>query len=241
MSSSGILTFIRYAFMPNLLGYCGGNENELLFDHAAAGVAEPGLAPALAKFTGAFPYLKTIAGASGIADPLDERVVEAYWIGNELLDRVEAAELSRSLEDRFGRQLTGRVRELVLRKAPEGARPHHLFHVLDVYRHLESEEVGMAAMESCRVSWGRVREAEPGSLLVDRQPLVIRDGRLELGEPRAERVLRAVSGKGFVEQVRPGEWVSIHWGWACEVLDARKLANLRHYTRYHLAIANRTI
>jgi hypothetical protein len=28
--ASGIALFIRYAFMPNHLGYCGGNENVLL-------------------------------------------------------------------------------------------------------------------------------------------------------------------------------------------------------------------
>jgi len=227
--------------MPNHLGYCGGNENELLLEHAAAGEADRRLAPLLAKFTGAFPYLRTIAVANGIADPFDQRVVEAYWLGNELLGRVEAADLFRSLEERFGRQLTGRLREEVLRKPPQGAKPHHLFHVLDVYRRLESDEVGMSAMESCRVSWGQVRAVEGASLLVDRQPLVEREGKLVLGEPRAERVLRSLSGLGFAEEVAVGDWVSLHWGWTCEVLDQRRLSNLRHYSQHHLKLANQTI
>ena len=41
------------------------------------------------QFDGAWAYLESIARAAGIADPLDERVVEAYWIGNDLLDRVD--------------------------------------------------------------------------------------------------------------------------------------------------------
>ena len=240
-SGSGLLMFIRYGFMPNRLGYCGGDENQLLLEHAAAGQADRGLAPLLAKFTGAVPYLRTIASANGIADPFDARVVEAYWVGNELLNRVQATDLYRTLEDRFGHQLTGKARELVMRKAPQGARPYHLFHVLDVYRHLESREVGMAAMEGCRISWGQVREVEAGSLLVDRQPLVVQEGGLALGEPRAERVLRSVSGRGFTDEVEVGDWVSIHWGWACEVLDAVKLANLRRFSRHHLELANQTI
>jgi hypothetical protein len=227
--------------MPNHLGYCGGNDQEVLFEHATDGRPDPRLASMLAKFSGAVPYLRTIAAANGIRDPFDPRVVEAYWLGNGLLDRVEAADLHRSLEERFGRQLTGPVRDQVLRKPPQGAKPYHLFHVLDVYRHLESQEVGMAAMESCRISWGRVREVDGAALVVDRRPLVQVGGALALGEPRQERVLRSLSGRGFADDVGAGDWVSIHWGWTCEVLDARRLANLERYSAAHLALANQTV
>lgn len=240
-SASGLLLFIRYAFMPNHLGYCGGNDNDVLFEHAVTGHPDARLVPLLAKFSGAVPYLRTIAAANRIGDPFDPRVVEAYWLGNELLEGVEAADLHRTLEERFGRQLTGKLREQVLRKAPDGARPYHFFHVVDVYRHLERDEVGMAAMESCRISWGRVREVDGASVLVDRQPLGVGEAGLELGQPRPERVLRAMSGRGFVDEVSVGDWVSMHWGWTCEVLDGRKLANLERYTRYHLALANQTL
>ena len=240
-ATSGLLAFIRYAFMPNHLGYCGGDDNDVLFEHAVAGRAERGLAPLLAKFTGAVPYLRTIAAANGIADPFDRRVVDAYWLGNDLLNGVEASALSRSLEERFGRQLTGRLREEVLRKPPEGARPHHLFHVLDVYRRLEAKEIGMAAMESCRVSWGRVSAVEPAALEVERQPLVEREGKLALGPVTTERVLRTLSGQGFTDDVAVGDWVSIHWGWACEVLDRPRLAGLRHWSDHHLTLANQTL
>ncbi|MGH9151415.1 MAG: DUF6390 family protein [Acidimicrobiales bacterium] len=240
-ASSGLLAFIRYGFMPNHLGYCGGNQADLLFEHAAAGRADPRLAPLLAKFTGAVPYLRTIAAANGIGDPFDRRVVDAYWVGNELLDTVEASALSRTLEERFGRQLTGRLRDEVLRKPPEGARPYHLFHVLDVYRRLEAREISMAAMESCRISWGQVRSVEPAALVVDRRPLVERDGKLELGAAGAERVLRSLSGQGFTDEVSVGDWVSIHWGWACEVLDPARLAHLRRWSAHHLALANSTM
>lgn len=238
---SGLLLFIQYGFMPNHLGYCGGNENQLLLEHAVAGDADPALGSLLAKFTGAFPYLRTIANANGIANPFDSRVVEAYWIGNPLLDRVQSSELSRSIEERFGRQLTPKMREQILSKPPQGARPFHLFHVIDVYRHLESKEISMAAMENCRISWGKVKSVEDNSLLVERQPLVVQDSKLRLGEARAERVLRSLSGKGFTDDVIPGNWVSIHWGWACEILDRRKLANLEHHSQRHLAIANQTV
>lgn len=227
--------------MPNHLGYCGGNENQVLLEHAVAGDADPSLGSLLAKFTGAYPYLRTIAHSNGIANPFDVRVVEAYWIGNRLLDAVQASDLSRSIEDRFGRQLTPAMRDQILSKPPRGARPFHLFHVIDVYRHLESKEISMAAMENCRISWGIVKTVEGAELLVDRKPLLIEDGKLRLGEARSEKVLRSLDGKGFVDNVRPGDVVSIHWGWACDVLDRVKLGNLRRFTKQHLDLANQTI
>ena len=238
---TGTALFIRYAFMPNHLGYCGGDENAELLERAATGHADGSVAPLLTKFTGAMPYLRTIAAANGLGDPFDPRVVEAYWLGNELLNGVEAGDLFKTLDERFGRQLPPKLREQVLRKPPDGAKPFHLFHVVDVYRHLERESVGMAAIENCRISWGRVREVDGASLMVDRPPLVWREGKLALGEPAAERVLRSHDGLGFAGEVVAGDWVSIHWGWACEVLDGRALANLRRWTAHHLAVANQTV
>ncbi len=239
--TSGLLLFIRYAFMPNHLGYCGGNDTEVLFEHATDGRSDNRLAPLLAKFSGALPYLRTIAAGNGITDPFDDRVVEAYWLGNDLLTRVEAVDLNRSLEERFGAQLTPALRDQLMRKAPQGAKPYHFFHVVDVYRHLESNEVGMAAMESCRISWGQVTSVEGASLMVRRQPLVLRNQELVLDEPRIERVQRTVFDRGFVDDVAVGQWVSLHWGWACEILDERRRGGLERWTTHHLRLANQTI
>ncbi len=241
-SIAGTSRFIRYAFMPNRLQYCGGDDNRALFEYALADVREAPLVKMLRKFSGAVPYLVLIARRNGIADPFDERVVEAYWIGNELLERVEARELYDSLRERFRKELSPRVMERVSGKAPAGARPHHSFHVFDVWRH--TERMGgdvLATLDSCRISWGTVRSADGGELLVERSPLLLREGKLALGEPQPERVTRLAEGKGFATDARPGDVVSVHWGWVCEVLDERQRAALEHYTRHHLRIANETI
>ena len=237
----GTLRFVRYGFMPNLLRYCGGDDNRALLDYGTAGVTDGGLRDLLGRFTGALPYLKLIANANGIADPFDARVVEAYWLGNELLDGVEVRALYDAILERFGKQLQGRTRELVLGKAPAGAHPHHSFHVLDVHSRVGDLPATMQTLESCRVSWGRVMTVERGELVVERQPLILREGKLMLDTPRRERVLRQVDGRGFADAADAGDWVSIHWGWVCEVLSERQRANLERYTRHHLAIANQTL
>jgi hypothetical protein len=236
-----MLRFIRYGFMPNRLRYCGGDENRLLFDHAVEQVVDGGLEGHLKKFTGALPYLQLIARSNGIADPFEPRVVDAYWIGNSLLDHVEVRQLHDSLLERFGKQLQGRTRDLVLGKAPAGARPHHSFHVLDVHSRVGDFGQSLATMDHCRVSWGAVVEVDGGELVVDRVPLLLVEQKLVLGVPVRERVVRQIEGRGFVEQAAVGDTVSIHWGWACEVLTGMQHRRLDRYTRQSLAIANQTI
>jgi hypothetical protein len=237
----GMVHFIRYGFMPNRLRYCGGDENRLLFDHAVEQVVDGGLISHLQKFTGALPYLKLIAHANGIADPFDPRVVDAYWIGNELLDHVEVRQLYDSLLERFGKQLQGRTRDLVLGKAPAGSRPHHSFHVLDVHSRVGELGQSLATMDHCRISWGTVVDVIGGELVVDRVPLLLDLGKLVLGQPMRERVRRQIDGRGFVDGAQVGDLVSIHWGWACEVLSQEQQRRLGQYTRHHLGIANQTI
>ncbi|GAC1460574.1 MAG: DUF6390 family protein [Candidatus Limnocylindrales bacterium] len=238
----GTTRFVRYAFMPNRLQYCGGDDNRTILEYAVADVREPPLVGMLKKFTGALPYLALIARGNGIADPFDERVVEAYWLGNELLEKVEARALYDDLRARYGNKLSPKVMDRVAAKAPAGARPHHSFHVLDVWRQADREKAEVLAMvDSCRISWGTVAAMDSGELIVQRPPVVLRDGRLELDPPRSERVTRMLEGQGFVADAKVGDIVSLHWSWACEVITAAQQRTLERYTRFHLALASQTL
>lgn len=238
---TGTSRFIRYAFMPNRLRYCGGDDNRTIFEYGIESADDGGLRPLLTKFAGAMPYLKLIARENDIADPFDDRVVEAYWLGNPLLERVEVRQLYDALFERVGKQLQGKARDLVLGKAPAGARPHHNFHVFDVHSRVGELQHSLVTMDQCRVSWGRVVSVEGPELEVTRQPLVVTANRLMLGPAQTERVTRQVEGRGFADNAAPGDWVSLHWSWVCEVLTPRQQANLARYTGYHLALASQTI
>lgn len=238
---AGQLRFIHYGFMPNRLRYCGGDENRTLFEYGVENVVDGGLTPLLKSFTGALPYLKLIAHENGIADPFDARVVDAYWIGNDLLRRVEVRQLYDALTARFGKQLQGKALDLVLSKAPAGARPHHNFHVFDVHSRTGQLENSLETMDQCRVSWGRVMQVNGPELTVERQPLLLETGKLVLGSVRPIPVVRQIEGRGFADGAKVGDWVSLHWGWVCEVLNDQQQRNLAHYTNYHLKLANETI
>ena len=95
-------------------------------------MVDPGLELLARQFAGAWPYLEFIAGVSGIADPLDTRVVEAYWLGNGLLDRIDMTTFGNALMDRFRGQ-AGRSWSHLAEAIPAGVVPHHSFHVFHVY------------------------------------------------------------------------------------------------------------
>lgn len=248
--TDGPALFARYAFGPNRLGLCGPDEWPSLLELGARPDAHPGIGAELrrlaAGFEGAWPYLQLIARGAGLADPLDRRVVEAYWLGTRDLPAVGGQVFQESLGHRFHDRVD-RAEWPWLRAKPEaGALPIHAFHVLDVLpraglmRGGQVDDV-LRVMDSCRIRWGTVLEAVDDRLVVEAVPLEMVEGRLRLGAPRVESVRRSLEGHAFVTEVGPGEVVSIHWDWACDRLDARRLGALVRSTRRQLAITNHTI
>lgn len=237
----GLLLFARYAFMPNRLGFCGGPSERGLFEACVEAQSSPELRDWAKQFEGAYPYLALIARANGLPDPLDYRVVEAYWLGNELLAGASMAPFYDSLRERFAARLSAKTLEWVLGKVPAGGEPFHAFHVLEVCRRTGALAESLETLDNCRISWGQVQAVDNGHLCVAVQPIVFAGGRLALGAAEIRRVMRHVDGRGFVEDAQPGDWVSIHWGWACDRLAPRQLNNLHRHTLRHLALANQTL
>jgi len=238
---NGPLLFARYAFMPNRLGFCGGPNERGLFEACVEAQSSPELRDWTKQFEGAYPYLALIARANGLRDPLDYGVVEAYWLGNELLEGVGVAAMYDSILERFAPRLPSKILDLVLGKAPAGAQPFHAFHVLDVCRRTGTLAESLETLDNCRISWGRVTSVDGDRLWVNAPPLVFENSKLTLGPDMIRPALRHIDGRGFVTDARPGDWVSLHWGWVCDRLTGRQVRNLRHYTLRHLALANQTL
>lgn len=242
----GAQMFIRYAYPPNALGYCGPADSDALFEYGAAGVVDPGLAQLARGFAGAWPYLELIAGATGISDPLDRRVVEAYWVGSALLDRVGLGELATSMEDRF-RPRTGGMFPHLLEGVLAGGVPHHSFHVFCIYPWVglldDDRKAGHAltVLDRCRIRWGQVEALHGDQAVVRSRPLAFDGRHLALGEPTTESAARSVDGNGYLRDLSVGDWVSLHWDWVCDVLTRPQLNALHHYTLRQLAITNHRV
>ena len=89
----------------------------------------------------------------------------------------------------------------------------------------------LKVIDDCRIRWGRVVTVEGDWLVVSVVPIRLVDGKLALVEAQIERVQAWRDGTGFIDHVEPGDTVSIHWNWACERLDSRRLANLMGWTQ----------
>ena len=89
LNIDGLARCSRYSFGPNRLHYCGPDKTREIYDYIKEGAGDAGLGLILKEFKTLYPYLRLIAEANNIRNHFDDRVVEAYWIGNELLENVE--------------------------------------------------------------------------------------------------------------------------------------------------------
>jgi hypothetical protein len=242
-ADGGPLLFARFAYPPNALGYCGPDDSAALLGYASTGGSGADIAALARRFAGAWPYLELIAASAGRRGPLDTAVVEAYWLGNRLLSRVEPRVFATHLAGRFETR-AGRGFDDLATLAILGAVPHHNFHVLAVYPWVGLLHAGpvveepLRVLNSCRVRWGRVMSVHNGLADVWSRPLEW-DGRaLQLGETRVEQVLCATARGSLAPVVRPGDVVAMHWDWICDVLTMPRLNALRSFTTRILRMTN---
>ena len=246
VTAGGPLRFARYAYPPNVLGYCGPGDSLALLQHASVAEAGPNLTSLARQFAGAWPYLELIAASAGRRDPLDDAVVEAYWLGNRLLDRVDPSVFAAHLADRFEPR-AGRGMADIATLALLGAVPHHNFHVFAVYPWVGLLRAGTAAEEplrvlnACRVRWGRVMAVHGLTAEVASQPLVWDGVGLRLGPATVEEATLASAQGSLAHAVRPGDVVGLHWDWICEVLQPRQLSTLRGLTTTILRMTNEAL
>lgn len=238
----GPVLFARYAYPPNALGFCGPSDPAAMFATAAEGTDLTALTSLAARFEGAWPYLQLIAACNGIGDPLDRRVVEAYWVGNGLLDRVPPGALVASLDDRFEARTRGDF-EAIASAVALGAVAHHSLHVFGVYPWLGLLRAGkegapMVVLDRCRIRWGTVVAADGDAVWVNSRVLTLRGHDLVLGDERLEQVRAGVDGVGLVSRLVPGDTVSLHWDWVCDRLAPACLRNLQAYTARTLRAVN---
>ena len=132
-AKGGERLFARYAYAPNHLGYCGPADSAALAELASTGHTEADVRSIASRFSGAWPYLCVLAELAGIADPLDERVVRAYWTGSSLLDEVDRPRFWRKLLDRIAAAGAGRYWTHLKPALIAEAMPTHGFHVFGVY------------------------------------------------------------------------------------------------------------
>jgi len=246
----GSILAARHSFMPNRLGYCGPDENEVLLEACLNNKPSKELIDALKGFQAAYPYLRFIAQSLGVDDPFDYRVVEAYWIGNDALQKIAPTGFYDHLRERLKAKYPKEQIKRLFEAQPYAAFPHHALHVFNAFSTMGTvpdsfatatgpDDIVGSMMDKCRISWGKVLRSDgKGSLSVEYEPVLRREGKLSLGSPVTTNVVSEIQGRSFLSDVKPGDWISFHWGFACTTLTPTQVANLRRYTLSDMTLAN---
>ncbi len=241
----GLLRCSRYAFGPNRLHYCGPDANSEILSYLQSGLTDPNLSAMLSQFQTLYPYLKHIASANHLQDPFDERVVEAYWLGNSLLDNISKPKFFNHLVE--GHNLKKRLKQrdfhYLMSKIPLGAVPHHAFHVLNIWQRTGATQDAhtLESLDACRISWGKVMKVDGPKITVQTEPLLYLNGRLVLGGPTHKTIIRSLESYYDIEQLKAGQVITFHWHVPCEVISSKQVAQLRKYTLKNIDLANQTI
>lgn len=239
-SQRGPEMFARYAYAPNALGYCGPPLGATLRDGTVDEVRS-----AATRFSGAWPYLRVLSRLSGIADPLDYRLVESYWLGGGVGAGLDPHDFFDALLAIIGPQAGRYWSHLTPELAGEAA-ANHCFHVFGVYpwtRFLGRglDEQPLRVLDSCRVTWGTVvsRSGETVEMLCRRLAF---DGEvLTLSEPCARLLDVWADGYSAVPDVAVGDEVAVHWDRLCGRLSPEQVRALADSTERQLRVTSQRL
>lgn len=240
---SGPELFARYAYPPNERGYCGPDDPAGLLE-AGTPEADADVARRAREFEGAWVYLELIARAVGISDPLDARVVEAYWLGNDLLDGIDPGWFLAELRDRLRGQVTGQWVSGVPAFV-DAVHPHHAFHVFAIYPWVgllhRDAVVPRAILDQCRIKTGTIESVDGPRARVAVRPLTWDGHCLRIGDVETLDVRWSDNGRSLIAGVQVGDKVSVHWDWVCDVIDEARAAVLVEYEHRQIAVTNRML
>ncbi|MGA7924312.1 MAG: DUF6390 family protein [Thermoplasmata archaeon] len=236
----GVPLAARFSIATNRLRFCGPDEAEpFLYRAIVSDRGDPEARRALEAFEALMPYLRAIGHKHGL-DPFDRRVVEAYWIGNELLDDFGPEDFRALLEDLHHRGLPRSFVGHLTEHLTIHPLPHHMFHVAFVGVGAVTGHVAttLANVEACRPAWATVLGRDPNTLSIRRPNLRIRAGRLTWG---GETEAKVRYDSRALPTVKEGSSVVVHWGWPALVLTSEQEGCLRTYTQRSLDEANRVL
>jgi hypothetical protein len=240
----GAEMFARYAYAPNALGYCGPPLGATLRDGSVDEVRA-----AAAKFSGAWPYLRVLSALTGIADPLDQRLVESYWLGGGVGAGLDPQDFFDKLLAIIGPQ-AGRYWTHLGPELAREAAANHCFHVFGVYpwtrllgaagRKINVEHP-LGVLDNCRITWGTVISRVGDDVEVISSRLVCDGQALTLAEPSVRRLDIWANGYSALPDVAVGDEVAVHWGRLCGRLDPEQVGALAESTDRQLRVTSQRL
>ena len=226
-----IKRWLNYSYPPHKLGFCGPLRQA------------QGLRPKkitrhfLDEFEGVRSYCHLIAKKNKIKNPYSYKVLEAYWMGNKLLEKVKKKDLQEMIREDFVGlgKLTKARAESLAKKVSSKAVSHHSFHVLHIGSVTGTINIKGKLKDLCRIGWGEVEfVGGPPSLKLRRVKIKVKYQPLVKNKLGKEKVKEIVWNKKLVPKVKKGDWVAFHWNTVVDVLSKKDVENLKKYTLKNL-------
>lgn len=240
--TNGLNLCTRFAYPPNSLSLCGPNKKNDLKWYSNNQKIDKGAIEIITSFSTLYPYLTFIAQANNITDPFEKKVIEAYWLGNGLLENIKIKSLARYLTDSLSLKKKVKKTKLnrLLSKLPYGGFPNHAFHVLNIYKRTGNidDNYTLETMDACLINLGKVEKILPHGLIIKTKPLTFLKEKLVFG-PAKKREIKFQGDKDLLgDKILLGDYVSYHWGYFCNRLTAVQIHNLTYFTNLALSLAN---
>jgi hypothetical protein len=207
----------RYSFMPPRLNpSLHSRADEAIFKFACGTGDRKAIEKTIESIPGIKLYLGLIAKKHQM-DRMDFRVLEAYWLGNDLLTAVSAHDIrTMILEDFLKKGLDKNLAQEMAKKVPEGAVPHHSFHVMHI-RSVMGGGVSYADVGGCMIRPGRVESVMEDHILID-------DGK------------RIKYDRQLLPGLMKGDLIAHHWGLAIDKITPAQANNLQKYNQHSLKL-----
>lgn len=131
MDTKALQLACQFALPPNSLGYCGSKTGtKRLKNCIESGVCDH-VEEELKKFIVLYPYIKTIGEITGL-NPFSYEVIEAYCLGNGLLEKIKNEHYEILLKNFEKQNVPSWLIKELRDKPPKKFIPTHTFQVLFV-------------------------------------------------------------------------------------------------------------
>jgi len=217
-----------YAFTPNKLNYCGAkNSFEILKEFIEKPSKENALKAknALETFCALNEFLELIAECNE-RKKFDLNVVKAYWLGNELLEKISNEKLKETLALIWQK---AKKEEMIkkINEVPLNLKAHHSILLFSGFMNKNLKEE-LKNKSNCIISWGKVIERKKEKIKVKGIELIKLNNEIALKEKTIE-VLNP-----FNLKAQKNDFISIHWKNAIQIIEKNELKELKKYTLNNL-------
>ena len=266
----GIELALRFSYMPNALQYCGpkvahsnflkyisNSSNTKTFNPKDKEKLKGKIKNNLKNFEALYPYLSAIAKKSK-KDYSDYKVVEAYWIGNKILEKFNKKDMAKIIFELGKKGLPKIIAKKTIENLKEGFVPHHNFNVgfVGVGQVSGSVPTTLKNMNNCMILPAKIlkiekslknnddNKKEENNLIVSRVLLERENGKYKLtkndmnNKKNNTHKIKVKFLPNLFKKIKVGDTVAIHWNFAAKILTNKEEKNLLKYTNQILETIN---